>query len=182
MPGECVLKFDVKYLPVEMDRDGRGQPNNADMVKADVVNWIRTLCEGDPWLADHQPELIWYQHCIPHYLEPSHPLVGLMSGAAQNVMGWSMVSGFPAGCDARHLQNRAGVPAVIFGPATCSMHTVSTSACRCRNTWTPSRSWHWRSTIGRRTTADDADGRTQEISVLSVSPWFDSTCGSGVTS
>ena len=27
-----------------------------------------------------------------------------------------MVSGFPAGCDARHLQNRAGVPAIIFGP------------------------------------------------------------------
>ena len=51
VPGECVLKFDVKYLPVEMDRDGRGQPNNADMVKAEVVNWIRTLCAGDPWLA-----------------------------------------------------------------------------------------------------------------------------------
>jgi acetylornithine deacetylase len=111
-----VLKFDVKYLPVEVDRDGRGQANNADMVKADVVNWIRTLCEGDPWLRDHQPELIWYQHCIPHYLDPSHPLVGLMSGGAQNVMGWSNVSGFPAGCDARHLQNRAGVPTVIFGP------------------------------------------------------------------
>ena len=48
VPGECVLKFDVKYLPVEMDRDGRGQPNNADRVKAEVVNWIRTLCAGIP--------------------------------------------------------------------------------------------------------------------------------------
>jgi acetylornithine deacetylase len=116
VPGECVLKFDVKYLPVEVDRDGRDKPNNADMVKAEVMEWIRTLCAGDPWLADHPPALSWYQHCIPHYLDPKHPLVGLMRGAAQGVMGWSMVSGFPAGCDARHLQNRAGVPTVIFGP------------------------------------------------------------------
>ena len=116
VPGECVLKFDVKYLPVEMDRDGRDKPNNADMVKQEISDWIRTLCAGDPWLADHPPALSWYQHCIPHYLDPRHPLVGLMRGATEAVREWSMVSGFPAGCDARHLQNRAGVPAIIFGP------------------------------------------------------------------
>jgi len=99
-----------------MDRDGRDKPNNADMVKQEISDWIRTLCAGDPWLADHPPALSWYQHCIPHYLDPRHPLVGLMRGATEAVREWSMVSGFPAGCDARHLQNRAGVPAIIFGP------------------------------------------------------------------
>jgi len=116
VPGQCVLKFDVKYLPVEMDRDGRDRANTGDMIKAEVSDWIRTLCAGDSWLRDHEPALTWYQHCIPHYLDPQHPLVGMMSGAAQGVLGRGVVSGFPAGCDARHLQNRAGVPTVIFGP------------------------------------------------------------------
>ena len=32
------------------------------------------------------------------------------------VTGRGIVSGFPAGCDARHLQNKAGIPTIIFGP------------------------------------------------------------------
>jgi acetylornithine deacetylase/succinyl-diaminopimelate desuccinylase-like protein len=39
-----------------------------------------------------------------------------MQGAAREVLGLGVISGFPAGCDARHLHNRAGVPAIIFGP------------------------------------------------------------------
>jgi acetylornithine deacetylase len=116
VPGECVLKFDVKYLPEEMLPDGRARKVTGEMVKAEVEGWIRTLCSGDPWLRDHLPDLTWYQHCTPHYLDPHHPLVQLMQGAARDVLGLGVISGFPAGCDARHLQNRAGVPAIIFGP------------------------------------------------------------------
>jgi acetylornithine deacetylase len=116
VPGECVLKFDVKYLPEEMLPDGRARKVTGEMVKAEVERWIRTLCSGDPWLRDHLPDLTWYQHCTPHYLDPHHPLVQLMQGAARDVLGLGVISGFPAGCDARHLQNRAGVPAIIFGP------------------------------------------------------------------
>ncbi len=116
VPGECVLKFDVKYLPEEVGGDGRTRAVNGESVKAEVEEWIRTLCAGDPWLRDHQPALTWYQHCIPYYLDPAHPLVGLLQRSATEVLGQGIVSGFPAGCDARHLQNRAGVPAVIFGP------------------------------------------------------------------
>jgi len=116
VPGGCVLKFDVKYLPEEMTPDGRSRKITGDMVKAEVESWIRTLCAGDPWLRDHVPVMTWYQHCIPHYLDPAHPLVQMMRTAAGDVLGLGVVSGFPAGCDARHLQNRAGVPAIIFGP------------------------------------------------------------------
>jgi len=116
VPGECVLKFDVKYLPEETTSDGRARKITGDMVKADVEGWIKTLCEGDVWLRDHPPAMKWYQHCIPHYLDPAHPLVLLMQSAAGDVLGQGIISGFPAGCDARHLQNRAGVPAIIFGP------------------------------------------------------------------
>jgi acetylornithine deacetylase len=116
VPGRCVLKFDVKYLPEELTQDGRARKVTGDMVKAEVEDWIYTLCAGDPWLRDHCPTLTWYQHCIPHYLEPDHALVGLLASSASRVLGRGVVSGFPAGCDARHLQNRAGVPTVIFGP------------------------------------------------------------------
>ena len=116
VPGECVLKFDVKYLPVEVDRDGCEKSITGDMVKAEVTEWIRTLCEGDPWLRDHQPSLDWYQQVIPHYLDPSHPIVETVHGSSERVLGRANITGFPAGCDARHLQNRAGVPTVIFGP------------------------------------------------------------------
>jgi acetylornithine deacetylase len=116
VPGECVLKFDVKYLPEEIQGDGRSRKVTGEMVKAEVESWIRTLCSGDPWLRDHPPRMTWYQHCTPHYLDPQHSLVGLMQGAAREVLGLGVISGFPAGCDARHLHNRAGVPAIIFGP------------------------------------------------------------------
>jgi acetylornithine deacetylase len=116
VPGECVLKFDVKYLPVETDRDGQEKKITGDMVKEEVKNWIHTLCSGDAWLRDHPPKLTWYQHCIPHYLDPQHALAQMMRSHAQQVLGWGVISGFPAGCDARHLHNRAGIPTVIFGP------------------------------------------------------------------
>ncbi len=116
VPGECVLKFDVKYLPVEIDQDGREKKITGDMVRQEVQDWIETLCAGDAWLRDHPPTLTWYQHCIPHYLEPHHPLVELMRDKTRGVLGWGVVSGFPAGCDARHLHNVAGIPTVVFGP------------------------------------------------------------------
>jgi acetylornithine deacetylase len=116
VPGECVLKFDVKYLPVEIDPHGQEQQITGDMVKEEVQNWIYTLCAGDTWLRDHVPDLSWYQHCIPHYLSPEHTLVQNMHARAREVLGWGMISGFPAGCDARHLHNHADIPTLIFGP------------------------------------------------------------------
>lgn len=116
VPGQCVLKFDVKYLPEEVLPDGCSREVTGDMVKAEVEGWVRMLCAGDPWLRDHTPALTWYQHCTPHYLDPKHSLVQIMQGAAEQVLGLGVISGFPAGCDARHLQNRAGVPTIIFGP------------------------------------------------------------------
>jgi acetylornithine deacetylase len=111
-----VLKFDVKYLPVEIGDDGQEMKVTGEMVKEEVQDWIFTLCDGDAWLRNHVPNLTWYQHCIPHYLDPGHTLVQMMRDNAQGVLGRGIISGFPAGCDARHLHNVAGVPTLVFGP------------------------------------------------------------------
>jgi acetylornithine deacetylase len=116
VPGECVLKFDVKYLPVEIGDHGQEMKVTGEMIKEEVQDWIYTLCTGDAWLRGHLPALSWYQHCTPHYLDPGHALVQMMRDNAQGVLGRGIISGFPAGCDARHLHNVAGVPTLVFGP------------------------------------------------------------------
>ena len=40
----------------------------------------------------------------------------MMREHAAGVVGRGIVSGFPAGCDARHLHNVAGIPTLVFGP------------------------------------------------------------------
>jgi len=114
--GECSMKFDVKYLPVEVDPDGTERRITGEMVKQEVEDWIAIICAGDDWLREHPPTLNWYLHVLPHYLDPGHPLVGAMCSASQEVLEWSVVSGMPSGADARILQNAGDVPTVIFGP------------------------------------------------------------------
>jgi acetylornithine deacetylase len=116
VPGECMLQFDVKYLPVEIDATGRERKNTGDSIKAEVEAYLSRVFAGDPWLAANPPKLTWYQHCIPHYQDPAHPLVDIVRQGLVDVTGRGIVSGFPAGCDARHLQNKAGIPTLIFGP------------------------------------------------------------------
>jgi acetylornithine deacetylase len=52
---------------------------------------------------------------MPHEIEEGHALVQTLAGSAKDVMGGVRISGFPAGCDARHFAMH-GIPAVIFGP------------------------------------------------------------------
>ena len=116
VPGECVLKFDVKYLPVEMDRDGRGKPNDADMVKADVVNWIRTLIRGRP-LAGRTPA----DADLVSTLHPSLPRSKSSTGRADERRGAERHGleqrlRLPRGLRRAPLAESRGVPTVIFGP------------------------------------------------------------------
>ena len=116
VPGECTINVDVKYLPLEIDDRGIGAANTGDAIQEVVETQIQRTCQGDAWLKDHPPRVTRYQHCSPYLLDPEHELVHTVHGAAQAVLGSAQVSGFPAGCDARHFYNIAGIPAVVFGP------------------------------------------------------------------
>ncbi len=116
VPGECTMKFDVKYLPVEVDKDGNETPINGEMIQKEVEDWISAISASDDWLREHPPTLDWYLHVLPHWLDPNHPLVGTLRSASESVLDWSMISGMPSGADARILQNAGNIATVILGP------------------------------------------------------------------
>lgn len=118
VPGSCIMKFDIKYLPSELDSEGRCIPVNADDIRREVEDCIRTACMGDSWLKEHPPELDWYLTVMPHEIQPDADILKVLSKASDAVMGGHMISGLPSGADARHLQNNGGIPTVLFGPGS----------------------------------------------------------------
>jgi acetylornithine deacetylase len=116
VPGECNLKFDVKYLPIEVDGDGNERAITGDEIQREVEEWIGLICAGDDWLRAHPPELDWYVHVLPYWLDPDHPLVDTLRSSCAKVLGRSFVSGMPSGADARILHNAGNISTVLFGP------------------------------------------------------------------
>lgn len=116
VPGTCILKFDIKYLPSELDENGGRTPVRAQDVQREVEECIRTACMGDEWLKDHLPELDWYLSVMPHEIAEDAPILGVVSGVCDEIMGGHQISGLPSGADARHLQNNGGIPTILFGP------------------------------------------------------------------
>ena len=96
VPGECTMRFDLKYLPSVYGLRGERTVTDSEQVKREVSARVLASCQADPWLAEH-------------------PLVQTFASAATEVMGGVRISSFPAGCDARHFALH-GIPAVIFGP------------------------------------------------------------------
>lgn len=115
VPGACVMRFDIKYLPSFQDLRGARVVLSGEQIKQEVSERIMAACRADPWLTEHPPRLSYYQHCMPHEIDERHELVQTLASAAAGVLGGARVSGFPAGCDARHFALH-GIPAVIFGP------------------------------------------------------------------
>jgi acetylornithine deacetylase len=125
VPGECTLKLDIKYLPSQYDLDGNYYSITGEMIKKEITNKIMDVCKSDDWLRDNPPELKWYQHCMPHEISSDHDLVKTVVSCGEKILGNSKISGFPAGCDARHLQ-LAGIPTIVFGPGNLQFaHSIN---------------------------------------------------------
>ncbi len=118
VPGTCIMRFDVKYLPGEVDASGALQPVSPDAIVREVEDCIRTICQGDEWLREHPATLNWYLSVMPHSIDMEHPLIGTLAQACDQVMGRYTLSGLPSGADARHLQNNGKIPTVLFGPGS----------------------------------------------------------------
>jgi acetylornithine deacetylase len=57
------------------------------------------------------PEIDFYQHCEPHDVGTDFELVKLFMKNQKE----AVLSGFPAGCDARHLE-KTGIRTIVYGP------------------------------------------------------------------
>lgn len=126
--GECTMKFDIKYLPIEIDQNGEERNVESESVKQEVEACLARVCAGDEWLREHPPELDWYVHVMPFHLEPKHELIECICSVTNQLLGWSKVSGLPSGADARHLQNSGEIPTVVFGPGDMRQaHTTDES-------------------------------------------------------
>lgn len=123
VPGTCILRFDIKYLPYEIDEQGRRKEVDGEAVKKEVEAYIDQVCAGDPWLKEHPVKKNWYLSVMPHFIDTEHPILALTGQAGERVLGTKpRISGLPSGADARHLQNTGKIPTILFGPG--DMHNA----------------------------------------------------------
>ncbi len=117
VPGTCIMRFDIKYLPYEVDEQGQKKEVCGEEVKKEVEDYIDMICAGDLWLREHPVKKKWYLSVMPHSIDTEHPILAAVEGAGKRVRGEiPYISGLPSGADARHLQNTGGIPTILFGP------------------------------------------------------------------
>lgn len=116
VPGKCTARFDVKYLPEQVDEYGNVTKINGEDIKREVEEKIKYICQGDEWLADHPVKMNWYISVNPYSISVNEPIVKTISNNYQALTGSYHISGMPSGADARHLYNVRKIPTVIFGP------------------------------------------------------------------
>jgi acetylornithine deacetylase len=114
-PDTCVLKGSMATVPGEQ----------ADAVKREFTEFIRSRSATDSWLAEHPPEVAF----VGYFAEPSEipvdsPIVECLSRSFVALSGEQpVISGREGAADTRHLNSYAATPTVIFGPGmTEQMH------------------------------------------------------------
>ncbi len=108
-PGNAEFSCDLRTLP-GMTREG---------VERDIRGWLGTVRRDDPDLQAElefeEPPLDWIE---PSEIDSTHPLVGAIQKAAEEVLGVPVPLGcMPGTTDAPKLQYGLGIPTIpAFGP------------------------------------------------------------------
>lgn len=117
-PDRAVLRGSIGLMPQE----------SIEQVKQDFTAFIRAVCDQDPWLHTHQPE-VWFEGLIAEGAEIplDHPIVQTVAGGFREVTGQEPVySGRMGAADTRFLIRHGETPTVIFGPGvTAQMHATN---------------------------------------------------------
>jgi acetylornithine deacetylase len=99
-----------------------------------ALEWVReriaAAAAADPWLAEHPPEVIPNGFRAEGYdLPADHPLVHAMAAAHRDAHGSEPNRVVLASTtDARIYLNRAGIPALCYGPRTTRIHGIDEGA------------------------------------------------------
>ena len=126
--AECNVKFDVEFLPSELDCDYRSIKVNPEDVKKEVEQWIAAACKGDEWLSRNPVEIHWYQETLCFETDTESDFVKCVCSSVEQVLDRAAVDGLACGCDGAQLANIGKMPVVILGPGEFSqLHTTDES-------------------------------------------------------
>jgi acetylornithine deacetylase len=125
IPSYFADRAEVRYVVWHSPKE------TGEEVVSEITGYLQTVCQLDPWLRHHPPELSWIGYWGPMSTSWDHPLVQSLRRAYQSVTGEEVRDpgpdypvGFGAVADGTWLQE-AGIPSVVFGPGDITVaHAV----------------------------------------------------------
>ncbi len=114
--GFAEITCRMSHLPAE----------NADEVKQQVQEAVKKAADGDEWLRQQPPEVIWYEkQVIPWKQAPDDPFVLAFKAVADSTLKSNVeIAGVTWGMDTR-LAPYFNMPALSFGPDGKNIHGVN---------------------------------------------------------
>ncbi len=113
--GSFTIRFDVQYLPAELDEFGGG-----GLVRAQIEDMVREFVGDDAWLSAHPPVVTWLVDADCGETDDTHPLVVAPQTALATLGIEPVVQGVTCHTD-MGLPIKAGVPTITFGPGQLSV-------------------------------------------------------------
>lgn len=115
--GDCYFETCVHYLPTLMSHE---------QVVSEFKEVVERVCQSDPWLEEHRPEITIYQSGHGYEMDVADPFVEQFQKAYHEATGRDVkIVGSPSGSDARLWRNVAKVPTLQYGPGKLSQaHAV----------------------------------------------------------
>lgn len=113
--GSFTIRFDIQYLPGELDEHGGG-----GRVRAQIEDMVRAFVGDDPWLTEHPPVVTWLVDADCGETDDRHPLVVAPQTALGTLGIEPVVQGVTCHTD-MGLPIKAGVPTITFGPGQLSV-------------------------------------------------------------
>jgi acetylornithine deacetylase len=118
-PASCELVAEVTFPPGAGDAHGWG-----DAIAAEIERAIAVAAQGDPWLAQHPPQVAWAEQYPAAEVPEDAPIAQLALAAARAVGREPAFDGLDSWHDGATF-TRAGCPAVCLGPGAIEVaHTI----------------------------------------------------------
>lgn len=113
--GSFTIRFDIQYLPAELDEKGGG-----GLVRAQVEELLTSFVGEDPWLTEHPPLLTWLVDADCGETADTEDIVTAPLAVMRSLGMDPVIQGVTAHTD-MGLPIKAGVPSVTFGPGQLSV-------------------------------------------------------------
>lgn len=109
------IRFDIQYLPVELDERGGG-----GVVRAQIERMLADFVGDDPWLIENPPVINWLVDADCGETPDTEPVVTSPLAVMRSLGMDPVIEGVTAHTD-MGLPIKAGVSAVTFGPGFLSV-------------------------------------------------------------